>query len=145
MDTEPGVMSSMEVQQTGMEDMAEGKVDMSEAQVPDGQRYKPGDSKGDQNGANRLDAILKDIRITSVHEDNEEEKDIDPNLPLVMLAYGELYAKIRMVYWRNFSPERISPALEPRTPFVAADMAESDTNFFAWFDHRGYNYLSIFG
>ena len=53
----------------------------------------------------------------------------------MVLGYGELFTKVKMVYYSHFSPELVTPALEPKVA------ATSDTNFFNWWRERDYYWL----
>jgi len=106
----------------------------------------PGDNPGDNNddNAKHLDRIINE-KLPPIKEvdDNSSETDkaVNDDQPIMALGYGELYKKVRMLYFSSFSAAGITPALEPNVPFVACDMAKSDTNFFAWFKRRRYHLL----
>ena len=80
--------------------------------------------------------------VKELHNHPGEVGSSDQSLLLMVLGYGELFTRVKMVYYSPFQLEASSLRhSEPRVAFVACDLATSDINFFNWWRERDYYLL----
>ena len=77
-------------------------------------RDKPNkDSRAKEETNNqRLDRIIKEaIPVEELLEPPRGNRSEDQNLPLMLLGYGELFTKVKIVYHSGFEPGKVTPVL----------------------------------